>query len=264
LRGLLLGDVPALVWSPTIDRERLQAALPLADAVLLDTMTAPTLHAVLPTVCSLADHTHVVDLAWLRSTPWRERVAALFDPPARRSHLHDIASLEVRHHPRSLAVAALFVGWLASRLAWRLEPLAPPTRPGPLDGSATTRTRQIAVRLHPVSGQKAPGLAGITLTTGHGMTLALDRAPGGLHARHLQPGAPPRQWTLLGASRGEPGILRDGIREALLRDPTYGPALAAAATLLHTTHDRGHRGHRMSSFRADRASWTDDSLVWTR
>ena len=35
----------------------------------------------------------------------------------------------------------------------------------------------------------------------------------------------------LGASRGEAGILGEGIRQALLRDPTYTPALAAAARL---------------------------------
>jgi hypothetical protein len=32
----------------------------------------------------------------------------------------------------------------------------------------------------------------------------------------------------MGASRGEGGILGEGVRQALLRDPTYRPALAAA------------------------------------
>ena len=36
-------------------------------------------------------------------------------------------------------------------------------------------------------------------------------------------------WTVLGASRGEAGILGEGIRQALLRDPTYAPALEVAA-----------------------------------
>ena len=39
-------------------------------------------------------------------------------------------------------------------------------------------------------------------------------------------------WTVLGASRGEPGILGEGIRHALMRDPTFKPALAAARKLL--------------------------------
>jgi hypothetical protein len=37
---------------------------------------------------------------------------------------------------------------------------------------------------------------------------------------------------VLGASRGESGILGEGIRQALLRDPTYGPALEAASSML--------------------------------
>ena len=40
-----------------------------------------------------------------------------------------------------------------------------------------------------------------------------------------------REWTVLGASRGEGGILGEGVRQALLRDPTYGPALGAAREL---------------------------------
>jgi hypothetical protein len=36
---------------------------------------------------------------------------------------------------------------------------------------------------------------------------------------------------ILGASRGEGGILGEGIRQALLRDPTYAPALGAARSM---------------------------------
>jgi len=39
-------------------------------------------------------------------------------------------------------------------------------------------------------------------------------------------------WTVMGASRGEPGILGEGIRQAMLRDPTYGPALLAAEQMV--------------------------------
>ena len=40
-----------------------------------------------------------------------------------------------------------------------------------------------------------------------------------------------REWKILGASRGEGGILGEGVRQALLRDPTYDPALRAAQEL---------------------------------
>ena len=61
--------------------------------------------------------------------------------------------------------------------------------------------------------------------------LALERGEGGLRARRRERnGRASATWTVLGASRGEPGILGEGIRQALLRDPTYAPALAAART----------------------------------
>jgi hypothetical protein len=37
---------------------------------------------------------------------------------------------------------------------------------------------------------------------------------------------------VLGASRGEQGILGEGIRQALLRDPTYVPSLKAAQAMV--------------------------------
>jgi hypothetical protein len=40
------------------------------------------------------------------------------------------------------------------------------------------------------------------------------------------------RWTVLGASRGEGGILGEGVRQALLRDPTYNPALEAGRVLV--------------------------------
>jgi hypothetical protein len=36
----------------------------------------------------------------------------------------------------------------------------------------------------------------------------------------------------MGASRGEGGILGEGVRQALLRDPTYRPALAQARQMV--------------------------------
>ena len=68
----------------------------------------------------------------------------------------------------------------------------------------------------------------MTVSWGEGCWLSLDRGPGGLLASERSPDGEERMWRVLGASRGEAGILGEGVRQALLRDPTYGPALAAA------------------------------------
>ncbi len=76
--------------------------------------------------------------------------------------------------------------------------------------------------------QATRGIAGVTVTGDAGFSLSLDRGPGGLAAKEQRAGVRPQQWRMFGTSRGEGGILGDGVRQALLRDPTYGPALHAA------------------------------------
>jgi hypothetical protein len=77
-----------------------------------------------------------------------------------------------------------------------------------------------------------PGLAGVELTTASGTGLNLARGAGGLRAQRKEADGRVAEWTVLGASRGEAGILGEGIRQALLRDPTHRPALHAALGLL--------------------------------
>jgi hypothetical protein len=62
--------------------------------------------------------------------------------------------------------------------------------------------------------------------------VSLDRGPGGLKSVRRDREGTEHEWTVLGASRGESGILGEGVRQALLRDPTYKPALSAARELL--------------------------------
>ena len=81
------------------------------------------------------------------------------------------------------------------------------------------------------------GLAGLTIETARGGSLSLDRGEGGLQAVRSEPKGAEHAWTILGASRGESGILGEGIRQALLRDTTYQPALMAAEALLHVGSD---------------------------
>jgi glucose-6-phosphate dehydrogenase assembly protein OpcA len=203
--------------------------------LLTDAVDEPDPERALRRIGELAEHTEIVDLAWLRCTPWRERLAAAYDPQSRRQELATLSKISVRHRSDSIVSGLLLVGWLCSRLGWRPEALA---RHGDLlRGRARARRGEVELRLEPVEDMSAPGLAGIETRSDLGTLLALERGDGGLTARRREP-APRGQdgyehvWTVLGASRGEPGILGEGIRHALLRDPTYKPALAAARKML--------------------------------
>jgi glucose-6-phosphate dehydrogenase assembly protein OpcA len=228
---LVVTDLPTMLWAPHGHQEAIDVLLPLGQVVLLDSVDDPDLEDGIARARALADRAYVVDLAWLRSTPWRERVAASFDPPRWRSQLPTITAVDIRHHPQSTAAGVLFAGWLASRLGWRPDALTE-RRDGCLQCRARSRRAEVLITLTPDRSQAVRGLAGITVETGQGTRLSLDRGPGGLRARRSVPRAPELAWTLMGASRGEPGILGEGIRQALLRDPTYRPALEAAAVMV--------------------------------
>jgi hypothetical protein len=119
---------------------------------------------------------------------------------------------------------------MASRLGW--QPGAMMQQNGSMISRARTRKHEVKLRLEPDERLSVPGLAGLTLETSTGMSLSLDRGPGGLSAKRRLRDGRESSYVVLGASRGETGILGEGIRQALLRDPTYGPALGAASAML--------------------------------
>jgi hypothetical protein len=229
LRGLktvidpiIVSQLPTVLWCPHGHDEAVEALRDIVDVMLLDSDDLGEASEALERAERELDSAYVVDLAWLRTTPWRERIAASFDPGWRRCQLSEISKLAIRHRPSSTASALLLAGWLSTRLGWPTGSLRSANGSG-LRGTAGS----VEVVLEPVE-LDVPGLAGVTVACGGGFSLSLDRASGGLCARELDPTGTERVWRVLGASRGEGGILGEGVRQAHLRDPTYGPALEAA------------------------------------
>lgn len=227
---VLVAELPTMLWSPHGHEEAVKALLPLTDVILLDSDEDPTRRG-LARAAALRESVYVVDLAWMRTVPWRERLASSFDLPNRRDALRHMTEVCVRHHASSLASAALLVGWLASRLGWDTAPLQSANGRG-WTGSASAGQAggEIKISVSPAD-QDVPGLEGVTVAWDGGSSLSLDRAPGGLCARERRPEVGEEVWQVLGASRGEGGILGEGVRQALLRDSTYGPALEQALVL---------------------------------
>lgn len=226
---VLASDMPTVAWSPHGYDEAVRRLLPLIDVLLLDSDDQPDPAEAFARATGLASDVYIVDLAWLRTTPWRERLAASFDLHSRLEFLTRVRELEVRHQESSTASALLLAGWLASRLDWEQIPVT--TRDdGELVAAVGRDGGSVTVRLRS-QPQQAPGLGGVTISCQNGPELSLQRGHGGLDARELTSDGEERAWKILGASRGEGGILGEGVRQALLRDPTYHPALHAAQQL---------------------------------
>src|ERR1700712_270741 len=120
---LVVTDLLTCVWAPHGHNDGVDSLLDLSQIVLLDSVDEPDPADAIHRGLQLSEKVYVVDLAWLRSTPWRERIAATFDPEPLRPELRTISSVTIRHHPDSAAAALLLIGWLASRLDWQTTPL---------------------------------------------------------------------------------------------------------------------------------------------
>ena len=226
---VIVSALPTILWCPHGHSEAMEALRRLVDVMLIDSDDQPDAQEGLERAEGMRDSAYVVDLAWLRTTPWRERLAASFDPAERLPELSRLKSLTIRHQESSRASALLLAGWLASRLNWEAAPLKEHSGSG-LKGNVVRSDGQVEISLESFE-QEAPGLAGVTVSSGERYSLSLDRARGGLCAREAMDGVE-RVWQVMGASRGEGGILGEGVRQALLRDPTYGPALGAARSFI--------------------------------
>jgi glucose-6-phosphate dehydrogenase assembly protein OpcA len=226
---LLVTDLTTMVWAPHGHHDAVEALRRLANIVLVDTQDEPQVSEAFERAADLTRSAYVVDLAWLRTTPWRERIAATFDPPPMRHALEAIEKVVVRHRADSTAAGVLLCGWLATRLGWRAEALV--RRDGELTGHCRARRGDVVLELRPAE-LGAPGLGGVTIEMASGEAVSLDRGPGGLRAVRRARDGDEQSWTVMGASRGESGILGEGVRQALLRDPTYKPALEAGRALV--------------------------------
>jgi glucose-6-phosphate dehydrogenase assembly protein OpcA len=228
---VLASEVGTVVWSPHGHPEAIDAMRDIASSILIDSLMEPDTRMALRRAVELAEHADVIDLAWLRSTPWRERVAAAFDPPTWRPALTEINKVVVRMHPGSGIAALLWLGWLTSRLGWESGKFD-----FDIEGDIVTTAHSAhgPIEMHIVDDDTmpVPGLSGVTIETVSGLSISLDRGVGGLTARRSTSSQDTSEWSVIGASRGEDGILAHGVTNAMLPDPLFRPALAAASKMV--------------------------------
>jgi glucose-6-phosphate dehydrogenase assembly protein OpcA len=229
---LLVPDLTTLAWAPHGHTEAIDALRRLVSVVLIDSAQQMNATQAIKRAASVAQDAYIVDLAWLRSTPWRERIAATFDPPAWRQSLREISGISVTAREDSVVAGVLLLGWLSCRLGWEASELV--KQDDVFMGTAHTKRQDVKIALYARANLDVPGLSGVKIETASGTKITLDRGPGGLQAKRVLRDGRESSWVVLGASRGESGILGEGIRQALLRDPTYRPALGCAQQYLGT------------------------------
>jgi glucose-6-phosphate dehydrogenase assembly protein OpcA len=220
---LVVTDLRTAVWSPHGHPEAVDAlttgrggAPPLGQVLLTDAVDEPDPQHALARIGELSEHTEIVDLAWLRCTPWRERLAAAYDPHSRRQELATLSKISVRHRADSIVSGLLLVGWLCAQLGWRPEAL---TRHGDL------------LRARARRGRAAPGAGRRHARAGarrHRDALGPRDAAGARARRGRADRAPARARA---ARRGRLRARLDGARRLARRagDPRRGDPPRAAA-----------------------------------
>ena len=161
---LLVPDLSVFLWwtgTPPADTKRFDDLVDVADRLIVDSSDFARPDRTLPQIAQLAE-THrarrfgVTDLNWTRLTPWRELIAGFFDVEAWRPALDAVTGVRIGFgvdmdgrdiHPSQ---ALLLVGWLSSRLRWRVvDRLAPSEAGGLLFRMARADGARIDVRVRP-------------------------------------------------------------------------------------------------------------------
>jgi glucose-6-phosphate dehydrogenase assembly protein OpcA len=131
---LIVSGLPSFLWwtgEPPWGSELLESLVDGCDRLIVDTaeMTRPE-----ASVTALDDlmrrkksRCAVGDMCWAAQAPWRDIVAGFFDPPNLLPYLEGIERVTIEYAageedgPVNRSQAALFAGWLASRLGWHSE-----------------------------------------------------------------------------------------------------------------------------------------------
>jgi glucose-6-phosphate dehydrogenase assembly protein OpcA len=175
---LLISDLKAVVWwhgMPDLEAALFRQLLDIADRFLVDSQDFATpadgLRGLLEATGQTRQACSLVDLAWIRLTPWREVVAACFEGE-QAPRMQDVRQVTIEcDRQLAFSEALLCAGWLRGQLSPRLPVQL---RPGPsgtglhairIDAGSSGKPVRLAVaRRGPAIHVESSGAAGATRT----------------------------------------------------------------------------------------------------
>ncbi|MET0068044.1 MAG: glucose-6-phosphate dehydrogenase assembly protein OpcA [Candidatus Thiodiazotropha sp.] len=129
-RAHLVGDLPTTLWwasqepAPFLG-EVFSPLTAMADQIIYDSFgwRAPTkgMQAMSRWVKAQSSEYVIYNLAWRRLKHWRNLISQALSPALQPNALSGVTRLQIMHGPHTVAMTSLLVGWLASRLGWRVE-----------------------------------------------------------------------------------------------------------------------------------------------
>lgn len=230
--ALLGAGVPTFLWwlgDPPLASALYESFVEIADHVIVDGRTWQQPLAVLPQLADAirreAPHIIYTDLQWTALTPWRRLTAQCFDLPDALPCLQRLDHVTIAHGPaqHDRVTAALFVGWLASRLGWTSVQRTADTLSMARDGTPiaiTFEARADGTGLHEILLTCGGAAFQLEVLPGRGCIKTAIRLPDRQPIERITPLTTQTLDTLLGAEL-----------DLLDRDLGYEGALAIAAQL---------------------------------
>jgi len=233
---LMLADLPAALWwvgdfSPQYDAlsERLAE---MVDRLFVDSgdFRVPNLSFARVNWIGRQGHLAcaVSDLNWTRLIPLRELVAQFFSAPAYRRQVTRLDRIHLQYADNRLSEAQslLLLGWLASRLDWRLEEAGRFSRP---DGKI------VSVRLERDAASDQLGLRRVALVAGDETSFLVARQDDDLHAlTEVDVAGSPPLRRIVRFETPERGALLATELMFFGRDRIYEDALSVAVALIRS------------------------------
>lgn len=244
---LLVPDVPVFLWwkdIPHYDDRLFTRLAGMADRVVIDSASFDRPHADLRRLAELLEggRVRLSDLNWGRLTSWRALVAGFWDVADYRDSLARIEKIVIeydppdRSHEQIAPKALLALGWVASRLGWKVS-----------DGGATfdggrarfiledggREVEAVLAASGDVAGRDG-WLTSVSIETAAGDEFFVELL---LEERRLRTGARLRGAghaceRVLGYEARTEGERLSGELDILSRDEVYESAVGAAARLL--------------------------------
>jgi glucose-6-phosphate dehydrogenase assembly protein OpcA len=245
---LLLHDLPVAMWwtdDPPIGGRSFSELMEVTDRLVIDSglFRDDGRQRLAALARQPREGLEVYDIGWMRLELWRTLFAGLFDDPAMTPLVRSIRRVRIAvARPGStvrISRATLFLGWLASRLGWRVERPLEPDGDG-FRGEATNRGRPVLLEIDPEAIEadptyRAPGglvrVEAEVARAAHRATVRVART-----AEHLQAECwideTPRATRTATLDRFEDAPYLAAALEAPGEDPSFRDALRVGALLL--------------------------------
>jgi glucose-6-phosphate dehydrogenase assembly protein OpcA len=125
VQSLLQPGLPSFLWwkgEPNLDQTLFQELAEACTVLIVDSsnfVDNPEGHlAKLDSMREMG--IQIADLNWRRLAPWQELTAEAFDAPERLQSLLEVDRVTLHHEKGNRTQALLYLGWLASRLSWKV------------------------------------------------------------------------------------------------------------------------------------------------